>query len=96
MDNALMQMFSRTGHCKNAAVFTNSTEAMHSILEIDMPPSERFTEIHLSIKELKGLQKDIKFQSQCGLWVTKWQITWWENYESAKRLLINYHSILIN
>jgi hypothetical protein len=76
MDTTLMQMFNRIGSFKKSAVLTNSTAATSSILEIDIPPTERVTEIHLSNKELKSFQTDIKLQSQCGLWVMKWQITW--------------------
>jgi hypothetical protein len=71
-----MQMFGTIGYCKKVPVFSNSTAAVESTLDNDIPPRERFTEIHLSIEELKGLQKDIKFPSQCGLWVIKWLIRW--------------------
>jgi hypothetical protein len=49
MDNALIQMFGRIGYYKKLLY-----SLIQSILEIDIAPRERFTEILLPIK-LKGL-----------------------------------------
>jgi len=44
--------------------------AVNVLTKADELPSKRVTEIHSSIKQLKGLQKGIKFQwvaSHCGV-----------------------------
>jgi hypothetical protein len=61
MEKALLQVFSKIGYCTKAPAFINSTATIESILGIVIPPRERFTEIHLSIKESKDLQRYIKF-----------------------------------
>jgi ribonuclease HI len=47
---------------KKAVIFSDSTAAILSIAKCDALPNKRIKEIHSSIKLLKGLQKDIKFQ----------------------------------
>lgn len=97
MDNALMQMCSRNGYCKKAPIFTNSTAAIESILEIDILPRERVTEINLSVKELKRPSEINKIP------VTMWPVVnEMADYmarklrQSAKRLFINYNFVLLN
>jgi hypothetical protein len=57
-----MQLFSRIGSFKKAVVFLDSSAAVLSVAKFAALSSKRLTEIHSSIKVLKGLQKDIKFQ----------------------------------
>jgi ribonuclease HI len=69
MNAALIQLFGRTGLFEKVIVFNDSISAINSIAKSDTLRSKRVTEIHSSIKMLKGLQKDIKFQwmpSHCG------------------------------
>jgi hypothetical protein len=70
MNIALQQHFSRIASFAKAVIFSASTAAIWSLAKVAAPPSNRVTEIHSSIKQLKGLQNDIKFQwfpSQCGV-----------------------------
>jgi hypothetical protein len=100
-NTALRQFFSRTGSCKKAVTFTESTAAILSISKSDAPPSKRITEIHSSMKLLKGLQHDIKFQwipSHCGVVGNEMA-----DYLAMKGkainqicLLVNYHFTLPN
>ena len=61
MNIALRQLVSRIGSFRKAVIFSDSAAAIHSLAKADALPSKRVTEIHSSIKQLKGFQKDIKF-----------------------------------
>jgi hypothetical protein len=70
---------------------------MQSLAKADAHPSlsKRVTEIHLSIKQLKGLQKDRKFQwgfvgNEVAGFLAK------QVQQSAKHLLVNCHCNLSN
>jgi hypothetical protein len=58
VNNALMQLFGRTGFFKKAVIFSDSVTAIQSTAKSDTLPSKRGTEIHSSIKLLKGLEKE--------------------------------------
>lgn len=62
MNIALRQLVSRIGSFKKAVIFSDSNAAINSLTKADELPSKRVTEIHSSIEQSKGLQKDIKFQ----------------------------------
>jgi hypothetical protein len=62
MNVALMQLVCRIGSFKKAVTLSDSTAAIQSLAKVGAPCSKGVTEIHLSIKQLKGLQKDVKFQ----------------------------------
>jgi hypothetical protein len=62
MNAALRQLFSGTATFKKAVIFSGSTAAILSVAKFDALQSKMITEIHSSIKLLKGLQKDTKFQ----------------------------------
>jgi hypothetical protein len=74
MNTALMQLFGRIGSLQKAVIFGDSTSAIQSTAKFDALPSKRVTEIYLSIKLLKGLQKDKSFSGyhpSVVLWVLK-------------------------
>lgn len=51
-------------------MFSDLATEFQSLAETDVLPSQKVTEINLFIKQMKGLQKDIKFQwvlSHCGV-----------------------------
>jgi hypothetical protein len=58
------------GALKRLVIFSDPISTIQSAVKFDALPSKRVTEIHSSIKLLKGLQKDIKLQcmlSHCGV-----------------------------
>jgi hypothetical protein len=70
INTSLRQLFGRTGSFKRAVIFSDSTAAILSVAKFYALPSRSITEIHSSIKLLKGLLKDIKFwliPSHCGV-----------------------------
>ena len=70
MNIAIRQIVSRIGCFKKAVTFSDSTAAIHSLTKVDELPSKTVTEIHSSVKQLKALQRDKKFQwvpSHCGV-----------------------------
>jgi len=100
MNIAISQIVGRIESFKKAVIFSDSTAAIHSLTKADALSSKRVTEIYSSIKQLKGFQKDIKFQwvpSHFGVMGNEMAITWQRKVlQSAKYLRVNYHFILPN
>jgi hypothetical protein len=59
-DAALRKLFGTMGSLKKAIIFSDSAAAILSVAKYGALPSKRITEIHSSIKLLKGLQKRYK------------------------------------
>jgi hypothetical protein len=62
MNTALIQLICRIGSIEKAFILSDSISVIQSVTKFDALPYKSVTELHSSIKLLKGLQNDIIFQ----------------------------------